>query len=302
LAVAKLPDGEVPAAFAWSRNLLFEGGRIQGVVGNSNLLGMLALLALIVFGLQLADARSGGRDSSRHETVEPRAAAPLVGWLLIAAGTFLLTRSSTVIVATVVVAIALVLLLVARRLASRARLVLAAATAVAAAVGVALVIALRGPLLALLGRSEDLTGRFDIWAAVTEKAVEHPVLGWGWVGYWVPWVAPFDGLAEQDGVQYLQAHNAWLDVWFQIGAVGLVAFAALIVVVSVRAVRDAVNGRHAAALFPALAMTALLVQSLAESRILIEGGWLLVVVIAVQSMPRRSADRALPTGASEVRR
>ncbi|MET0304405.1 MAG: hypothetical protein ABW040_10170, partial [Microbacteriaceae bacterium] len=53
---------------------------------------------------------------------------------------------------------------------------------------------------------------------------------------------------------------------------------------------------------PALAMTALLVQSLAESRILIEGGWLLVVVIAVQSMPRRSADRALPTGASEVRR
>ena len=76
---------KIPAAFYWSRNLLFEGGRIQGIVGNANILGMLALLGLIVFALRLA-ARKG---------------SPLWGWfwVAIAVATLALTRSSTVVVA-----------------------------------------------------------------------------------------------------------------------------------------------------------------------------------------------------------
>ena len=42
---------KIPNAFYWSRNLLFEGGRIQGIVGNSNILGMLSVLALVLFAL-----------------------------------------------------------------------------------------------------------------------------------------------------------------------------------------------------------------------------------------------------------
>ena len=59
-------------------------------------------------------------------------------------------------------------------------------------------------------------------------ALERPWFGWGWVGYWQPWVEPFDGLAVRNGVEYLQAHNAWLDVWMQLGIVGLVAFASIV--------------------------------------------------------------------------
>ncbi len=40
---------KIPAAFYWSRNLLFEGGRIQGIVGNANILAFAALLAVITF-------------------------------------------------------------------------------------------------------------------------------------------------------------------------------------------------------------------------------------------------------------
>ena len=76
------------------------------------------------------------------------------------------------------------------------------------------------PLLDLFGKSEDLTGRFDIWASVTGLAAQRPWFGWGWVGYWAPWVEPFDDLAVRKGVTYLQAHNAWLDVWLQLGIVG----------------------------------------------------------------------------------
>ena len=53
------PDFEVtgeklPMAFYWSRGLLFSGGPIEGIVANRNLLGMVALLGLIVFGAMLA--------------------------------------------------------------------------------------------------------------------------------------------------------------------------------------------------------------------------------------------------------
>ncbi len=38
----------------WSRNNLFEGGRLQGIMGNANLLGPVALLAIIVFAIRFA--------------------------------------------------------------------------------------------------------------------------------------------------------------------------------------------------------------------------------------------------------
>jgi len=45
----------------------------------------------------------------------------------------------------------------------------------------------------------------------------------------MPWAAPFDTLAFRNGVRQLQAHNAWLDVWFQLGVIGVAIFAAFIV-------------------------------------------------------------------------
>ncbi|MET0976501.1 MAG: O-antigen ligase family protein, partial [Leifsonia sp.] len=47
-------EGRIPQAFYWSRGLLLSGGPIEGIVANRNLLGFIALLALIVFCIQLA--------------------------------------------------------------------------------------------------------------------------------------------------------------------------------------------------------------------------------------------------------
>ena len=77
--------------------------------------------------------------------------------------------------------------------------------------------------------SEDLTGRLDIWSAVWALFVERPILGWGWTSYWQSWVPLFQDLAVRNGVLYLQAHNACVDVAFQLGVVGLVLFRGSIV-------------------------------------------------------------------------
>ena len=66
-------------------------------------------------------------------------------------------------------------------------------------------------------------------------AQQRPVLGWGWVSYWPPWVPPFDDLISRNGVQVMHAHNAWLDVWLQLGIVGLIVVGALVLSTFVRA-------------------------------------------------------------------
>lgn len=265
-----------PRAFYWSRSLLFDGGRIQGIVGNANLLGLAALIAIIVFGIQLADRRVG------------RVAG--VAWLLAAIAAFALSGSGTVIVMTIAVIAVLGVLLLARRLAPRRRSLLYVSFGVGTAVIVALALVFRAPLLALIGRRSDLTFRLDIWESVGELVQERPLLGWGWVSYWAPWAEPFDDLAVYRGVRYLQAHNAWLDVALQLGAVGLIVFAALALSTLLRTWSWAVDApaepsasTPALRLLPVLLVVALLVQSLAESRLLIEIGWFLLVALAVAS-------------------
>jgi O-antigen ligase len=105
--------------------------------------------------------------------------------------------------------------------------------------GGALVTLFSRQLLALLGKSDTLTGRLGIWDAVIGLAQQRPVAGWGWISYWAPWVAPFKNLVKKAGVQQLHAHNAWLDVWLQLGILGVVVFAALVLLTGYRAWRMA---------------------------------------------------------------
>ena len=280
---------KIPKLLYWSRNELFESdGKIQGIVGNSSLLGFVALLALIVFGIQLA-AKTVSRATGIVSVV-------------IAALVIYLTRSATITIALVVLAAVVVAVLLLRRFEEKRGRVWAGILALVAA-GVAVMIAFPTQLLALVGKSPDLTNRVDIWAAVINLAQERPVFGWGWVSYWVPWVAPFDTLASNSGVRQLHAHNAWLDIWLQLGVVGLVVFGALVLSTLVRAYIFATSRpaslpgeRHRytwESLLPLLVIVALLVQSVAESRLIVEYGIVLLTIIAVRTKrePSPATDR-----------
>lgn len=261
----------IPRAFYWSRDLLFDGGRIQGIVGNANLLGMIALLSLTVSVVLGAS----GRSSRAWNLI----------WGAVAVLTLVLTRSSTVLAAAVGLVLVLALVLVVRRARGRARLAIHwAGIAGLLGVGVA-ILAAREPILALLSKSADLTNRGDIWSAVLALIEQRPIAGWGWISYWAPWVAPFDDLAVVRGVTYLQAHNAWLDVTLQLGVIGAAIFAVLVLGTLLRLWLAAIDPTNAPtqALLPLAILIALLVQSLAESRLLIELGWALLVALCLAS-------------------
>ncbi|MBX3193968.1 MAG: O-antigen ligase family protein [Microbacteriaceae bacterium] len=274
----------IPAAYYWSRNLLFEGGRIQGIVGNANLLGFAAVLAVLVFSIQIA-----ARSASRFWTGL---------WLVVALGVLALTRSTTVLVAGVAVAIVALYLWLVRRARPERRTAWFVGGGAVALAGIAAVIVFRDALLGLLGKSPDLTHRLDIWAIVTDLAGQRPVAGWGYVGYWIPWVEPFDDLIVIRGVTYYQAHNAWLDIYLQLGIIGLVVFGLLVLTTVVRGWARALDLEHgrgkAIGLFPILCTVLLLVHSLAESRLLTEIWMALLVIFAIRTWSRLGQDQHVP--------
>jgi O-antigen ligase len=95
-------------------------------------------------------------------------------------------------------------------------------------------------------------------------------------------VEPFEGLVVIGKVPYYQAHNAYLDVTMQLGAVGAILFALLLFVTFVKLWRLAVRHTVALYLWPVLIFMGLLVWSLTESRMLIEIGWLLLMIFAIK--------------------
>ncbi|NYF11527.1 O-antigen ligase [Leifsonia sp. AK011] len=274
---------KVPPLLYWSRNELlevFDEGRIQGIVGNANHLGFLALLGVIVFAIELADRR-------RRRSVA-------ITWLVIAGVTLVFTRSATVTVALVVTLVIIgIVLLLRRRDSPRARTITYVSLATSLTLATAAVIAFPTAIIGALGRSTDLTGRVEIWESVTALAQQRPVFGWGWVSYWVPWAPPFDNLAFSNKVRMLQAHDAWLDVWLQLGIVGVVIFAALVISTLARSWLFAVDRQQlvpgeplrytALTLFPLAVMVALIIQSIAESRLLVEFGIMFLVMIALKT-------------------
>lgn len=286
---ARFEDFEiVPNQLHWSTNMLLTGGRIQGIVGNANNLAILALLALIVLALRLADGEIRRRWA--------------VLWLAVAGLTLLLADSATVTIVLVAVALITGCVLALRRVSSEsAHVVASSVIAVVVAAVAAVGVIWREAIFGLLGRSDDLTGRIGIWQNVVELAAQRPVAGWGWAGFWMPWADPFNSLAFVEGVRQLQAHNAWLDVWLQLGIVGVLVLAALVLRTLTRAWWLAVDRPHpsgriagprtALAMLPLLLLTALLVQSATESRLLTEFGWLLLVLIAAKTKAPPSAAR-----------
>lgn len=261
----------------WSRDNLFDGGRLQGIMGNANLLGPVALLAIIVFAIRFA-ARAPRRTL-------------LIGWIAVSAFLFVRASSATAFVAAVAVVVVLVTVLLMRRAkrpGERTRYYIAYAV-----VGIGGLLAfwfLRGPVFEALGRSADLTGRERIWEDVLARANEHPWIGWGFSTPWITTDPAFDGWITDHGQTVMQAHNMWIDVYLQLGVIGVFLMVMTYLAYIWRSWFFAVDRPRwdlradrpysPLTLLPTLLGAVLLVQGLAESSPLLLWGWMLVVLLA----------------------
>ncbi|WP_115727217.1 O-antigen ligase family protein [Actinomyces culturomici] len=264
-----LGQKKVPNLLNWSQNDLFDGGPIQGFMGNRNPLAFVALLLALCLLVRWAQTRT-------------RTVSTLV-WIGVAVLTLALTRSGTVTVCLIVSLGAAAAFILVGSVPKRARPgVVMSLCGLALVLGV-LAASARIYITAALGKSPDMTGRAEIWKALLPMWREHPVLGWGWVIGYPSDVAVFAHfIPREDGTPTTQAHNAYIEALFQTGVVGAVLIVLAVATVLIGTYATAVHriDEDRLLVLPALLATALVVQSTVESRLLFEGNWLLFVVLA----------------------
>jgi O-antigen ligase len=87
----------------------------------------------------------------------------------------------------------------------------------------------------LLGKNATWTGRTDLWGLIMPSLMKHPILGYGYKAFWMGYQGEASNVSSAAGWAVTSAHNAYLEVWITLGAVGL----GLVVYSLVRALRDA---------------------------------------------------------------
>jgi len=143
----------------------------------------------------------------------------------------------------------------------------------------------RSFLLALLGRGATLTGRTKIWTAVWGTISSHMVLGYGFAGFWAGLHGESARVSAMLGFVARHAHNGFLDLWLELGIVGLTLFA----VGFFQAVGDGLRLRRMSpdrlASWPLQYLAFMLIYNLAEGPILRQNDlyWALYVAVVVSA-------------------
>ncbi len=265
--LAKIAGVDAGAVPIWSENNLLEGGPIQGFVGNRNPFAAIALLTTIVTVILMLERRL-----RRPDAIVTLAAAFAV---------YLLTASATVTVTALYVAALALSAVVIRRVATPIKRTLSFGVLGVSAVAAVVTIKYRDQIFGAFDRNPDATNRTEIWNQAMSYAQQRPD-GYGFVGYWPIWAEPYKSINSHFDMIVPHAHNAFIDAWLQLGLIGLVLLVVIVVLVfgsAWRLVERADKGDTYVPLGWALLIAALLLQSLTESRLLIEGGWFLLVAL-----------------------
>lgn len=241
-------------------------GPIQGVAGTSDRLGVFAVIAAITFGVEWFT-----RAIPRGLSIASMIAAMLV---------FAFASSGVAAIVVVAVGVAVALLVLLRRVSDATRR--AVHWVIIGALGIVALVSwtVRSALIVALDSSTANRDIVDLWLGSWSMIDLKPVTGWGWIGAWDVELSPYRYIAVRVPGDPLSASNAVLDVLLQLGLVGLLAFAAMAALAIVRTWRLAATARPVVALWPALVLVTLGVASVADSLVLVDWGWLLLVVCA----------------------
>ncbi|GAA3630128.1 hypothetical protein GCM10022200_11030 [Microbacterium awajiense] len=265
---------DTPFGFIGVRGDIAELGPIQGIFGTRNLLGFVAVIALITFLIEYRtqSVRAGVSISS-----------VVLGGVLAA-----LSDSPTVVVLAAAVGLAVGALTLVRHTPPARRIALQWTLGALVAVGVAVGYLARHPIIAWLGAGSDFSIRVDLWNLMVDYLRVRPVQGWGWFGPWNTQEFPFNVLNYVLDAAHATGLNAYFDVLLQLGWAGLLAFVAFAGIALVRSWLTASERRSVVYAWTPLMLVALLVDSMFESFTLAGLGWMLLVLCAVRAGQSRS--------------
>jgi len=242
-------------------------GAWQGVYGHKNQLGSNMALSALFFLLFTSN-------SPRYRWIKWAGFILSVGLILLST-----SKTSLVILLTIVA-----LLPVYRALRWNYSLALPFLITVLFMAGVVAIVFMNNEetLLELLGRDATLTGRTGLWAAVLDKIWERPWLGYGYHAFWRGWDGESADVWRVEPWGPPHAHDGFLDVWLDLGLLGLSVFVLSFIYCYLRAVTWARLTKNAEGLWPLGYLTFMILSNLTESSFLREDiFWILYLAITL---------------------
>jgi exopolysaccharide production protein ExoQ len=119
-----------------------------------------------------------------------------------------------------------------------------------------------------LGKDTTLTGRTDIWSAAVVMIRERPWLGYGFAGFWRGLDGASAYVCNVVGWEPPHGHNGILDLWLDLGVVGVILFGVSYTVAFVRALGRLRGTDRIEGLWPVVFLTFLILLNLTESTFL----------------------------------
>lgn len=154
---------------------------------------------------------------------------------------------------------------------------------------------LLGPIGMITGKDMTFTGRTEIWEIMTAEIARHPLLG---IGYGAYWAGPVPGTPVYEFVRLLNfypasAHNGYLDILNDLGALGLLVLFGYLVSYVLQSLRLLSLDRAQAALYLALFLQQA-ITNLSESRWLsVQSVDFVIMTLATAALARSLLEQRL---------
>jgi O-antigen ligase len=152
-------------------------------------------------------------------------------------------------------------------------------------------------ILSALGKDPTLTGRTELWDKVWDAIQQRPALGFGYGAFWTGFEGPSAEIWRTVPWHPPHAHMGFLDLWLDLGVIGVGAFVLLMVSVLVYSARLAWRAPNVYSFWVLAYLVFFTLNNLSESMILKANSmyWVLFVAIAL------SLDTSLGRAAREDR-
>lgn len=244
----------------------------QGIYGHKNNLGAAMALGLIVFIFRAI--------SDRQKSLRWWAAVGLALLILV------MSHSSTALVACMATLFVFATSPALRWTVRKATFFFLGVGALAIGVGLWAIYNMAF-VLSLISRDPSFTGRTTVWVVSIALIARHPWIGYGyneaWPGYGSDMIARLTNLSGMS-----HAHNAILNLWLDLGLLGVVIFVAQYLKSLWRALVAVRHTRTVEWLWPLVFLLFLAANGVVESVILQRNGlsWMLFTAVVIQLFPR----------------
>jgi exopolysaccharide production protein ExoQ len=144
-------------------------------------------------------------------------------------------------------------------------------------------------LLGSIGKDATLTGRTDLWPAVLDKIWQRPWFGYGYSGFWGNWESESEYVWRVTSWDPPNAHNGMLDIWLDLGLLGLSIYLAGLLSGLGRGIAYLRHSRTAEAFWPIMYIMYFWFSNQTESGFLRQNEiyWLFYVVVTLSLIPSR---------------